>query len=640
MQVPLLNLFSRLALFLSLPLLLCAGSWAGTLGSRRAVADAPLILEGALPLGDSTVQEPTSDQDVWGEAQTQDARMSFTRRSAHEAIKVLEDSEATELDRMVALMAVGCTKPTPVRERPRLESILESGTPNERAAAILALGEFGAGSDGVLQAALERNDPIERACAMWAMLRAGREASVLRVEAIAGAGSVDAPKALALLGIHHKAPQGDPPAEWKLWADLRWSAARRYGLVDGQTWKTRLLEDLLKDPRFLEGVILGSVAEKMQLGVKDHLLTLLLERPSIVRLRAAVISMPDELGLMIEAGLWNPGSVFSWNCVLEEIDLHKMEGESLALLSHSLQIPELMVPTLRLLVRAGVVEVLAELDTQWPKLSNEDKIIACQAWGMAGAGFAPESMKPFEKDPSPRVKAAVLVTAARLGDTLAHEKLREILSDLAHEEFEYTLEAAIGQAGSPLIRDYLEQLLEQLEGPAQRQVAATLALNGVSSARSLLATHLRDGFPAGEEGLRCIRALTLRDAAESVELFLKHFPVEEDMLLNIGLAKAIVAAQHNSCYTYLREGLWKGSFDMSLLAAATIVQVGGIHTLRDELNRGPLSATSEDFRRLGFALGEWGGLKEVQQLKTKNGLRINDPVLQGALLGALGRRTH
>jgi hypothetical protein len=118
------------------------------------------------------------------------------------------------------------------------------------------------------------------------------------------------------------------------------------------------------------------------------------------------------------------------------------------------------------------------------------------------------------------------------------------------------------------------------------------------------------------------------------------FPVERDLKLNVALASAIVRAQHNSAFVFLRKALWSGPFDRSVLAGQVIVQVGGIHTLRDELNRAPIGASITDLRRVGFALGAWGGLREVEFLKTKLGLRMGSPVLQGALLAALGRRTH
>jgi hypothetical protein len=41
---------------------------------------------------------------------------------------------------------------------------------------------------------------------------------------------------------------------------------------------------------------------------------------------------------------------------------------------------------------------------------------------------------------------------------------------------------------------------------------------------------------------------------------------------------------------------------------------------------------------VGFALGAWGGLGQVEQLAAR--VAVGDPALQGAVLGALGARTH
>jgi hypothetical protein len=68
--------------------------------------------------------------------------------------------------------------------------------------------------------------------------------------------------------------------------------------------------------------------------------------------------------------------------------------------------------------------------------------------------------------------------------------------------------------------------------------------------------------------------------------------------------------------------------------------VGGPGSLRDEVHRIPTSASSRDLRRLGFAIGEWGGLEAVEYLQDRENLQMRSPVLQGAILGALGRRTH
>jgi sugar phosphate isomerase/epimerase len=62
-------------------------------------------------------------------------------------------------------------------------------------------------------------------------------------------------------------------------------------------------------------------------------------------------------------------------------------------------------------------------------------------------------------------------------------------------------------------------------------------------------------------------------------------------------------------------------------------------TLASWIFKPPPTARSEDIRRLGFALGTWGGLTAFDALQETIGSRPDDPALQGALLGALLART-
>ena len=64
----------------------------------------------------------------------------------------------------------------------------------------------------------------------------------------------------------------------------------------------------------------------------------------------------------------------------------------------------------------------------------------------------------------------------------------------------------------------------------------------------------------------------------------------------------------------------------------------GIQGLHDELASAPTEARPEDLRRIGYALGQWGGLAAVEALARRRG--SGDPALQGAYLGALATRTH
>src|SRR5262249_50079828 len=81
---------------------------------------------------------------------------------------------------------------------------------------------------------------------------------------------------------------------------------------------------------------------------------------------------------------------------------------------------------------------------------------------------------------------------------------------------------------------------------------------------------------------------------------------------------------------------WSDAWNRSVLAGGLIVASAGTRGLLDELDSAPPTATERDVRRVGFALGEWGGIGAVEQLARERS--EGGPGLQGALLGALSSR--
>ena len=73
------------------------------------------------------------------------------------------------------------------------------------------------------------------------------------------------------------------------------------------------------------------------------------------------------------------------------------------------------------------------------------------------------------------------------------------------------------------------------------------------------------------------------------------------------------------------------------MAAALAIDAGGIGVLRRELENAPSYARAEDVRRVGYALGFWGGIPQVEDLAKR--WSVGHPALQGAVLGALAART-
>ncbi len=578
--------------------------------------------------------------EAWAELLARDARVSFTARSAFDAREALEDPDTPAGHRPAALMAIGCAEPQAIRERPLLEAWAREGDRDERAAALLALGEFGEGGEALLLEGLEDPDTLLRGAALVGLSRGARRSSRLRVELVAEGDGPDARLAAAALVFALDPAGSSPNPVLRRLLELRWDAARRYGLVDGRSWRARLLEELGADPRFLDAVVFLSASAHTNPGVKDHLLAALLERPREATLRAAARAMPDELARMIEAGLWAPAGPAAWRVLLDEVDLTRGEERALGLLAQALRAPDVSVEAVRLLARAGVTEPVVGLELVWPRLSAADRCRAAQAWAFAREADALEWLEAAAGDPDPGVRAHALLARARLGDADAHASFRSVLADPEHADHATLVAAALEQSDAALVRAHLEEHLEDLPEAERVDALATLALRGVALARLALAEELRAGFPPGERGVRCVRALLVQEPSEFAELLRGAFPVEDDLQLNVALGLALVAARDDLALRFLRRAVWDDAWDRSVLAALVLRTVGGPGSLRDEVHRIPREASSRDLRRLGFAIGEWGGLEAIEHLQQRENLLMRSPVLQGALLGALGRRTH
>ncbi len=591
-------------------------------------------------LQEGAAQEAESVATRWRELQERDRRISFTPRTAHDARASLFEPELTKEERAIALMALGCARPEALRELPTLEANALEGAPQVRQAAILALGEMGIGAEAVLARLLEEDNAALCGCAMQALLCLDRSSSLRTISEVAEGGGAHAGLARDLLVGAIDPAVSKPTWVGELRYELRWKAAQRYGLVDGVSWKLRNLQILLEEPAFLDGVILRAAAASAEPGVHDHLLGMLLEHESEASLRAATRAMPEELAALIANNLYVPQGARAWRVILGEIDEAGNEGDALALLELSLDEPKVLVESLLLLARAGISDVLIGLEDEWANLAPLERLRALQAWGLTEDQELLIVLSNFQKESDPRVRAGLLIARARLGDLDARESLKAILQDHEHPDFRVTMNVALRVTDAKVVRQELGHTLGALTGNDRIRVATELALRGDFAARDTLAEELRMGLPGGRLGARAIRALAGSGAGLHLELFVKHFPVEGDLDVNIELAIALLDAKAQRSLLYLRPALWSDPFDRSVLAGLLMIQVTGMHGLRDEFNRPPVEANSRDFRRLGFALGEWGGLSEIEWMIQRQGFMPGQPVLQGAVLGALGKRTH
>ncbi|HVS17975.1 MAG TPA: hypothetical protein VMT18_05195, partial [Planctomycetota bacterium] len=123
-----------------------------------------------------------------------------------------------------------------------------------------------------------------------------------------------------------------------------------------------------------------------------------------------------------------------------------------------------------------------------------------------------------------------------------------------------------------------------------------------------------------------------------LQRLIDFFPQENDLEVNMALAEVLMRSGTPDMARFLRNAMRQPPFHRGMLAAALLVELAGIESLRQEVETPPRTARPEDLRRVGFALGEWGGLAQVELLAAR--VAVGNAALQGAVLGALGARTH
>lgn len=578
-----------------------------------------------------------SAAETWAERLERDRRLSFTPRTAEAAREDLGASFLSPSQRAAALFAVGAAGAE--RERARLESWAAEGSLEERTGAVLGLGELGVRDDGLLARLAASGEPLLSGCALLALVRGGGESGRGRVAALARDPSHRLAASAAAVLDFQRDPTGAPEDPvLARYVDLRWDAARRYGLVAGQAWSTLLQDELFGEQRFLDEVVFVAASELPFPGVRDHFLEVLLEGGRPERLRGTLNAIPAEIERLYRTGLWAPADLAEWEVVVGAIDEFRLEHLTMSLLRQARAAPHLRQWASVLMVRAGNPEGLPLLELD---LTADDPLVrAAVVQAVAGTGvrrFLPDLKRLSDEDPDPLVRASALVGLIRLGSATAKEEAERLLADPEHPRLPSLVEALVDARHAPEVVGLLTDFLPHAQDPVRVRVATAVLSLGRYGPRELLRELLASG-ERGPRAVEMVRALAVQPELEDLHLFRSLFPVEGDVAMNVELAIALVRSQDPTVVTGLRKVLWQGPWNRSVLAGALMVHLAGIQALHQELQRPPLGVGPRDFRRVGFALGEWGGLREVDVLAGRR--RAADPALQGAVLGALSARTH
>ncbi len=569
-----------------------------------------------------------------------DARLSFTVAAADRARAVLDEAPLGETDRAVAAMVLGASRSS--GDLARIESLVADGKETERAVAVRALGELGSHGVYALERALERDTSgieEELVVAFVHALGRGTDAAFERVESLARREDELGRRARLYVDYARGGRAREPAAALELYYRTRWSAALAHGFIDGKRWQRCLLEDLFLDPEFLDRVILAAAADLDTTAVRDHLFEILRteDRPGV--LRTAAVLMPGSLAELVRHGAWQPATTDDWRVMLEEIDRSRSERAAEELLELAFtEVPELQPLIGLLLLRAG-----ADLSWHWigQQLVNGPPELRSKLIEACGDRADPERVGDLVDLLGKRLELPIfgegLVALARLGHEPAGDEILELVKGPASERRDQVVSALARVLHDRRMVPFAEHALrlEDLSSEQRFELQLGFAVNGKMRERELLRMVL-PAAPDHPRRIDVVRALAtgaeLADLASLRELF----PVEDDLDLNVELAVTLVRSRDRAVLALLRAALWSDSWNRSVLAGGLIVRTNGIEGLIGELETPAPQASERDFRRVGFAIGEWGGLQAVEALSRTR--KEGDAALQGALLGALSRR--
>lgn len=572
----------------------------------------------------------------WPGLLERDARLTFPQTGGFRALADLERGSTTEARRAAALVAVGCSRArggTPALLLAAVEGPIEL-----RRAAILALGEHGSVESEELVELYDSTEPELRPALVVGLARSENRGALARLEQIAQGEGAIAELARGLLADRRGAAGPSDRPELRALLELRWRAAIAYGLVDGRSWRTWLHEELAQEPSFLDALVYRGAARIKRPGVADLYLEAVLTGTGPHRLRGAVANMPAELSRLIAGDVWTPGHPSEWNALLVEIDRRNLEEETLDLLRTLRLVPGIGTYAAVLLIRGGSPDGLpmVELDLYSPDAAR--RALVCRSLGDSKIRRYVLSLEPFLQDGEPDVRANALVSQVRLDHLPAVEALAIALKEPS-DDFPALVRALCDAVYDPIVVPYVLDLFERTEGELRIATAIALTRAGrLGSPRWEALEALAEGRVEARVAREIVEALSRGADQHELEVLRNQFPSHENFELNVELALALLLNRDPGMLSLLRRALWTGPWHRSLLAAVLLIDLDGLEALRSELVRPPSYSTVSGQRRIGFALGHWGGLEEVERVARRS--RANDPVLQGALLGALSARTH
>jgi hypothetical protein len=404
------------------------------------------------------------------------------------------------------------------------------------------------------------------------------------------------------------------------------------------------------------GALLILAAELDRPAIRDHLLELLLDGGSPEVAAAAVRLLPEQVSQMMLAGVWRPPTAAHWSAIVAMIERQRLERRAIDVLRLSLGQPDVRDLASALLLAAGVREARETLSGDHALQRPDRRYLVAMALARSGDKSAIGELSGLALDEDPLVRAAAVLGQARLGHGPANALLRDRLRVPATGTAAQSIALDPSALAEVLWRVGLDPVwlpwLQDLHATSKERDRLRLAVRLVQHGRLAQREELRAALAARAEApldplvLReLVDALSLSPDARDVawivtlasERSLRASPEPIEREIDALLLAALVRTKHPRGLALLRDGLWRAPRSLACIAALQWIEASGLAALEAELEIVPPRSSEQDLRRAGFAYGRFCGWPALDRLARRK--RADDPLLQGAWLGALSARS-
>lgn len=379
---------------------------------------------------------------------------------------------------------------------------------------------------------------------------------------------------------------------------------------------------MLGNSVFLEAVTLQLARELELKGSEKYFFEILRDGEGAPRIRDVVQLSPTGVEAMLASGEWLPQDLKEWKWLVLTAMREGVYPAMPAALERALAIENSPVR----LISAGLLfdaerplqEILRE------GFQNEDPNNRAYAALAVCANGRPDyagAVRALLDDEHPWVRANAMAGLVAIGDSLGVQAARDLLFAPAAihpaRDISFLFEALERLAFDENVTSFVEELLPKLKGLELVAAQSLLVIHGVELDRTELRAALPGLDPLIPEMHRGVRALSTTLTAEDVGVLVGLFHQPNSQTVALDLVVALAKSGYGEVEALLQRAAFTLPWNQGILAAGCAIEAYGDEALYNWMQSAPEGTEPEVIRRLGWAIGTFGGAETVEALRER-----------------------